>query len=299
MQFNIPARNEIAAPLTNQRPLRAEGNIRYLDFIRLIQKMWLEIHPDIPIKPVQSKTFVKYPMMTYSLQNRRPFTNEPKPRLREQIVNKDGELYVINGQRFENTIVFTVYTQEDPELAEAIIELFEEFMSTYTGVFKRLGVSEFVYVRRLPDSEQTRQDQDMETRAVAYMMTEERNTQMKVERLEEIIVDARIFLKASLLTFSVGDGQDYLTVPGHHFLVDEVVVIYAPTDFSVSLPQGLHHGWSYRVTSITDDTITLENFNGTDPHIIGPGQGRIVSGNYYRTGLNIEDLYMSATPRTS
>lgn len=289
---------QMGAPLWTRPPLQAEGNLRYVEFIRLVQHLWNEGHPDIPIKPVQSNTFTHYPVITYGLQHRTPIHNEPKPRFRDNPVDADGQMYYVSGQRFENVVVFTVITQNNPELSEQIIEIFEDFMREYTRVFKRLGVSEFMYVRRLPDSEANRSNTDTETRAVSYLMIEEVLTQMPVNRFEEIVINARVFLREKAPEFSVGDGEDFLTVPNHKFHSGEGVIIYGPEDISHTLPIGLHHGWSYIVGEKTKDTLELLDLDGNPINIMSSGNGRIVHNRYYKMKVNLEDLYGGATPGT-
>lgn len=84
----------------NERPgfvppmLRAEGNLSYLDFIRLVKKLWNDSHPDIPIYATGTEKFPTYPCIVYGLELRKTMNNEPKPKYREQLLD-DGKVYLI------------------------------------------------------------------------------------------------------------------------------------------------------------------------------------------------------------
>ena len=196
LEFNSPMNLE--APLKMRRqPLRAEDNLSYLQFIALVRKLWEDSHPDIPFKPVQSATYAQFPVMVYSLELRKPNANEPKMRLREQIVTDGDVNYIVQGQRFENLIIFSALTQNDPETAEQIIEAFEDFMLEYTPVFKRLGVSEILYSRRTPDNEQSRFAEDIDKRSVAYLVVTEKVRATEIAKIEEIILNVRQFLSTN------------------------------------------------------------------------------------------------------
>lgn len=296
MEFSVPVSNQIAAPLKDRPPLRAEGNLRYLDFIRLVQYLWEQGHPEVPIKAVQSKSFTQYPVITYALNQRKTAQNEPKPRYRDNPIDESGQMYLITGQKFENVIQFTVITSNDPELAEHIIEIFEDFMLEYTPVFKRLGVSEFMYVRRLPDAEQTKATTDTETRAVAYMMIEERLRQISVDRFKEIIINARLYMKETGPEFVVNDSEDFITLANHGFIKGDGVIIMDVLDNSSILPTPLHAGWLYIIADVDGATFTLTDLHGNLINLSSSGRGRIVRNRYYKTDVNIEDLYNGATP---
>lgn len=183
----------------SREPLKAEGNLTYRQFIKLVQHLWAEGHPDIPIYPTQGGQQAKYPCIVYGLEVRKTHPVEPKPRFREAVV-RDGDTDVfIHGQRFQNIVSFTV-VDENADRAEVIIEIFEDFMLEFTPVFKRMGVSEFVYSRRLPDSEENRQGEDVARRSVAYMLTTEKIRYMEVEKINKFVIDARIYLANNVVT---------------------------------------------------------------------------------------------------
>lgn len=297
LEFGIPQRGVINAPLEHREPLRAEGNLNYLEFIGLVKYLWEEAHPDIDLQPTQANEYTKYPLITYGLELRKTFADEPKSRYREQIVQEDeDENYIIYGQRFTNLIRFTVITRNEPELCDQIIELFEEFMDEMTPVFKRLGVSEFTYGRRLPDHEGNRVGQDTCERAVAYMVVLERVSQVTVDKLEEFCVNARLFVDNMGTQFNVIDGDPFITVPYNEFKLGERVTIYNPNSPTDLLPPNLHHGWTYDIIQVNENSVYLADFNGDPVDPSGAGRGRIYLNDFYPQPTDLEDLYQTATP---
>ena len=203
--FPTPGINEANFDRTsgNLPPLQAQGNLTYIEFIAAVKALWENAYPNIKIKPVQSGDYAEYPVIAYGLELRRAHSVEPKPRSRISPA-KD---VVIFGQRFQNIVSFTVITKatsgelkgssdrySGPEVAEKIIETFEDFMLEYTPVFKRLGASELVYARRLSDSEENRDAADVNKRTVTYMLTTEKLIGMEVQTIEKIAIDVRRYM---------------------------------------------------------------------------------------------------------
>jgi hypothetical protein len=183
-------------------PLQANGNLTYLEFLAVVKALWENLHPDIPIVPNHGGQYAVYPAIVYGLEIRKPHTIEPKPRSR-QVVENDRMVF---GQRFQNVVSFTIVTKADrgssasnlddgryigAEVADYLAEIFEDFMLEYTPVFKRLGASEFIYARRLADSEETRNNIDICKRTVTYMLTTEKLIQTSVNVIEQIAIDIR------------------------------------------------------------------------------------------------------------
>ena len=179
-----------------ESPLRARGNLNYIQFLKVLQKMWFDGHPDVPLVAQGGKEFSKYPVMTYRLDLRKPVQNEPKPKLREHVITSPGEPdLLIMGQRFLNIITFTAFTNENPQLAEELIEVFEDFMIEFTPVFKELGVSDLLYARRLPDTDGSRgKGLGIVERSVSYAVTTEKVIVTSKDKLESVLIDARIFV---------------------------------------------------------------------------------------------------------
>lgn len=141
--------NNIANPALQAPGVRLEiegveeiysGSLTYLQFVRLVKKLWEESHPMIPILPVgmNRESFITYqeagstneiginstaPSSTsvgvdsldefpaiigYSLELRKAHTTEPKPRMRQNILSNSVTIY---GQKFQNVVAFTVMSK--------------------------------------------------------------------------------------------------------------------------------------------------------------------------------------------
>jgi hypothetical protein len=139
------------------------------------------------------------------LELRKTHSNEPKPRTRTTQTNQD---VVVFGQRFQNVVSFSILTRADAgtskselekrysgaQVADNLIEIFEDFMLEHTPVFKRLGAAELVYSRRLSDSEENRAGTDIVKRTITYMLTTEKLIATSLEQIEKIVVDVRRFM---------------------------------------------------------------------------------------------------------
>jgi hypothetical protein len=157
------------------------------------------------------------------LELRKTHSNEPKPRTRTSQTNKD---VVVFGQRFQNIVSFSVITEGDTatakgsaarysgaEVADNIMEIFEDFMLEHTPVFKRLGASEFVYSRRLSDSDENRDSTDLCKRTVTYMLTTEKLFAQNVGRIEQIAIDVRRYMayEKELIDSGIGSATPNFT----------------------------------------------------------------------------------------
>jgi hypothetical protein len=189
---------------SDPRRLKAEGNLSFLSFIEIVKMLWENSYPDIPIVATFGGKFAKYPCIAYGTELKRAHSQEPKTRYRERVLGDDNVYYIVEGQRFQNIISFAVMVEanagqldgdiqryEGAEVADRIIEIFEDFMMEYTPVFKRLGASEFVYARRMSDTEINMDQTDIIKRMVTYMLTTEKIVVSAVGRIEQIVADIR------------------------------------------------------------------------------------------------------------
>lgn len=184
-------------PLQNRSSyLRAEGNLTYLGFIRVLEYMWKEAYPDIPLYATGLDTYPVYPCIIYRLDLRKTHSNEPKQRHREMIHRPDEQTDIqVLAQRFQNIVTFCVYTQTNAQLAEEIIEIFEDFMIEYIPVFKQLGLSEIIYYKRDPDTGQRRDNVDVIERSVSFLVTTEKVVTREREKLRNIYIDVRRYIE--------------------------------------------------------------------------------------------------------
>lgn len=199
---------QVAKLIPNQsKHQRAEGNLSYLDFIRVVEQLWKTGHPDVPFFASSPARQAHYPSITYSLMNRRTHPNEPKPRLREEIntgssvVDEDGTVVlknqgiIVQGWRFVSIVKFTVHDEVQPngaQTVEELIEVFEDFMIEHQYVFKQLGVSELTYNARLDDDEENRDAEDIVKRAITYRLTTEKVFVTEIDKLLEMAASVRV-----------------------------------------------------------------------------------------------------------
>lgn len=199
--FPIPSANEISIDRAFGPPLQAAGNLTYPEFIAVVKILWESIHPDIPIVPTQPAQYSVYPCIVYGLELRKAHTTEPKPRNRV-VTDRDKMVF---GQRFQNVVAFTVTNKvmggsdkqtryDGAEVADALAEVFEDFMLEYTPVLKAAGATELVYSRRLSDSEINREEKDVLKKTVTYMLTTEKTFATKNDRIEKILIDVRTWM---------------------------------------------------------------------------------------------------------
>lgn len=179
--------------------LKAQGSLTYLEFIDIVKYLWEQAHPDVYLVANQgtNQQDLDRAYIVYSLELRRAVSNEPKRKFREKIWDSESNKWVwITGQRFLNIVAFTII-HTDPRVAEEVIEVFERFMTEYTPVFKAVGASDFLYARRLADSQENRQGSDISKRTVTYQLTTEIVEALPVDTIKEIVFNIRVMLTNS------------------------------------------------------------------------------------------------------
>jgi hypothetical protein len=191
---------------------RAEGGLTYPELMQAIESVWKRVNPT-PV-PMYSygvtKEQVQFPCIVFNL-SRRETTDEIKPKVREEIVLGDGSIMRMRGQRFLDTVSFIICTDGDPRTADLLADGLEDFMLEYTGVFKRLGVSELLYGRRYKDTLDTSWGDNIVTRWIDYHVTTEKVYAVDQAKLEEISLMVRAQLEGTYV-----DGDEVITsdVPG-------------------------------------------------------------------------------------
>lgn len=236
------------------------GTLSYLEFILMVKKIWEDSHPKIPMFPYSANreafssysfsgdsanitssvsnpgdnpnftgtsALDEYPAIVgYSLELRKAHTTEPKPRMRQNVINNE---YTIYGQKFQNIISFTIMskvgtfqgddcttTRDDLDaavLCDEIIEAFEDFMLEFTPIFKAAGASDLVYSRRLSDSEINRDGKDVHKRTVTYMLTTEKVFAIKNAVIQHCSADIRVWVANNAATPDISsvDGSCSIT----------------------------------------------------------------------------------------
>lgn len=191
--------------------MRARGNIGYIDFIRAVEHIWSESHPDIPMYAVGLETYASYPCIVYSLDRRITYRDETKPRQREMILTPEGEKGIsVFGQRFDNLVSFTALTKNDAQLAEQLIETFEDFLLEFTPVLKQIGVSEMVYHQRMADGGESRTNTDVVKRRLVYRIILEKVITRDWHKLNEVLFTLR-----TIFSPATPESEPPLSIPTH------------------------------------------------------------------------------------
>lgn len=175
----------------------AEKNCSIFDFIKMVEKVVTKTMKDLSVEfvPDENKTVaispdleLDHPMITYKVIYRKP-DNELKPRRREGIEEKGdddqtrvGEIY---GQKFDSIIQFNVFASVY-DLAEQVMEKFEEAIFTYTGYFKNSGVSELLFEEQATDTNYDIYRQKISVRNLRYRVKTEKLIVLFQERIREI-----------------------------------------------------------------------------------------------------------------
>ncbi len=146
---------------------KAKGNASYDDFITMVKTIVAKALKKYKIKVLPGEGTKIYlnphekiegPYIFFNLISRTPASGsmaQPKPKLREQFVEKDergnilhrGNIY---GQLFDCLIQFNI-AAADYETANKVINAFEEAMFKYTGYFKNNGVSDIFFIKQYED----------------------------------------------------------------------------------------------------------------------------------------------------
>lgn len=139
------------------RPLPRERKIFcFNDFITVLRNTYNMVNGDkwgsfIHANPLATETkTLNPPIITYLISQKSPAqvgsVQQIKPGVRTSGLSQESQRKAtLFAQRFLYTIEFNVW-ESSWEKALEHGENFEDFMSTYTGLFKELGVSEIIYI---------------------------------------------------------------------------------------------------------------------------------------------------------
>ena len=96
-------------------------------------------------------------------------------------------------------------------------------MLEHTPVFKRLGASEFVYSRRLSDTDENRDSTDICKRTVTYMLTTEKLFYQSVQNIEKIVIDVRQYMDYEK---SILDQATQMSTPNYENIELNIIDLY-------------------------------------------------------------------------
>lgn len=195
MQFN--EFNEIKNGVHDSRILKAEKSASLFDFIKMIDKLVTITMKDLDVQFIPDEGKIVYlsndqplnkPFITYKLISRKP-KGEIKPRFREDFKeSKNGEtgrVGEIYGQKFKCHVQFNIFASVY-EVAEQVMERFEELMITYAGYFKKNGVAELLFDQQFTDQTFETMRQTLSIRNISYYVEVEKLTVIMRESIKAI-----------------------------------------------------------------------------------------------------------------
>ena len=180
---------------------RSDKGASLNDFIRMVAIVVELAMPDVKFEPDEGKVMsldamqnFDQPIITYSVIDRKT-KKELKPRIREQVLEKDVEtneerVAEIWGQKFECLVQFNVFASVYKQ-AEEVMEKFEEIIIKHTGFFKRNGVAEIFFDRHLTDSHFDTMRESLSIRNLRYYVEIEKLTVMFKEKINQIEILAQ------------------------------------------------------------------------------------------------------------
>ncbi|WP_067924185.1 hypothetical protein [Alicyclobacillus shizuokensis] len=176
--------------------LRSDKPITVLGFIDELKRMWEAAGKKGKI--VRKTPFsddAEFPVITFHMLRRliSQQYKDVKPRYRDTIEHPyiPGELIELRGQMFEVWLQFTVYSQSQEE-ADELVEELDDFLNTYAGYFKRMGVHEIRFFAQETDDVDTSYRFPLAVRPVQYTFYFEKITPVFLNRIAQIAVQAKV-----------------------------------------------------------------------------------------------------------
>ena len=185
----------------NSQPQKADKSATLFDFIKMVDKIVSLTMKDVLFIPEEGKIIhldamkkIDKTIITYSVKSREPH-KEIKPRLRQNIKtkdNNDGEDRdaQVWGQKFKCTVQFNIFASVYKD-AEEVMEKFEELITSYTGYFKKNGVSEVYLLKHFTDDVYEQLRETLSVRNLHYYVEIEKLTVIFKEKIKEIEILAQ------------------------------------------------------------------------------------------------------------
>ena len=195
MQYNDF--KEMKNGVFDSQVLTADKSASLFDFIKMVDKLVSITMKDLKVTFIPDEGKVVYlsndqrldnPIITYKLISRKP-KGEIKPRFREDFIeSKDGNtgrVGEIYGQKFKCQIQFNIFASVY-EVAEQVMERFEDLMITYAGYFKKNGVAELLFDQQYTDQSFETMRQTLSIRNISYYVEVEKITVIMRESIKAI-----------------------------------------------------------------------------------------------------------------
>jgi len=128
------------------------------------------------------------PMIMHKVLKRVP-KNEFKPIVREEVIQKDDSgverLGTMYGMRFDCKVQFNILASEH-EVANQVMERFEDLMISYAGYIKNQGVAEFYFIDQYTDSYYKTLREKLSVRSLVYYVEIEKLLVIFNEKIKDI-----------------------------------------------------------------------------------------------------------------
>jgi hypothetical protein len=170
-------------PFRTPERLTSEENASIDDFIlmlskvckKVMKKMNVELRPDEGVRlRVDQTESIDHPYIFFTITHCQP-VKELKPRIRQDAVdlaikNEEEELLQprdIWGQLLRYSIQFNIFAGGYNEVTE-VMKIFEDIIFSYTAYFKRKGVKDIRFLRRITDTNFDLYRQKCSVRSLQY-----------------------------------------------------------------------------------------------------------------------------------
>jgi hypothetical protein len=174
----------------------AEKSACIYDLVKMVDKIVAVTMKDVKFAPDMDRNNVTNadvtldsPVITYKVVSRVP-KKEIKPRVRQVVPEKtfnekDARVGEVYGQKFECILQFNIFGSVY-DIAEQVMERFEEVIFTYTGYFKKNGVAELYFKEQLTDENYDIFRQQVAVRNIRYYVEIERLIPIFQDKIQEI-----------------------------------------------------------------------------------------------------------------
>lgn len=171
--------------------------VKLTDMIHaLLRKAWgdewqTRFGPEYP-----KKADMEAPFIAYHTKSRVYTTGRGvKPRLFEEAPDPKhiGHTIGLYMQSFDCQMQFDIFHQTGKD-ADALLQRFEEFLTTYTGYFKQNGIDEFLFQEQLEDDYDFRWRENYYVRSLVYFVRVQRITPIPTYVLHTVELDADVEL---------------------------------------------------------------------------------------------------------
>ena len=167
--------------------LKADGNASLEDFIAMVKNIVVKamkkdnvefLSDEGSTKLLEPSYEIDHPVIFYSVILREPRKTEPKPKIREDGVerNADGSIarrLTVYGQVFDCIVQFNI-AASDYHIANKVMNVFEDAMFKYTGHFKKNGVNDIFFLKQYTDQNLDQYRQKMSVRSLVYRISIEK-----------------------------------------------------------------------------------------------------------------------------